>query len=348
MSSFAIEHRRGWVRWALGVVVGVVVLALLIARRGELAGASSRIATISVPFAVLAALAEGGSLLSFALAQRRVLAVGKRLGLGGLFALTIANDAIALSVPGEPAVSSLYRYRYYRRHGVESAVAGWSILTLMIAQAVAMSLVILIGIVVALTTSAHVPGLAATFALLVIVLSVGALLMRRNAMIRLLEILVRALRRLTGHPKGDLSARVDRLFAEMHAVHLSRRGYVTVVSWAASAWVLDALCLVASFASVGATIPWRGVILAYGLAQVLAVLPITPGGLGLVEGGLAVVLVAYGAPTVPTVAAVLIYRLVAYWLAIAAGWLTVGLLAVGGRQREKRSAKGRASESEPG
>ena len=92
MSSFAIEHRRGWVRWALGVVVGVVVLALLIARRGELAGASSRIATISVPFAVLAVLAEGGSLLSFALAQRRVLAVGKRLGLGGLFALTIAND----------------------------------------------------------------------------------------------------------------------------------------------------------------------------------------------------------------------------------------------------------------
>ncbi|MHB8334091.1 MAG: lysylphosphatidylglycerol synthase transmembrane domain-containing protein [Acidimicrobiales bacterium] len=348
MSSFAIEHRRGWIRWALGVVVGVVVLALLIARRGELAGASSRIATISVPLAALAILAEGGSLLSYALAQRRVLAVGKRLSLGGLFALTIANDAIALSVPGEPAVSSVYRYRYYRRHGVDSAVAGWAILTLMIAQAVAMSLVILIGIVVALTTSAHVPGLAATFALLVIVLGVGALLMRRNAMIRLLETLLSVLRRLTGHPRGDLLARVDRLFAEMYAVHLSRRGYVTVVSWAASVWLLDALCLIASFASVGAVVPWRGVILAYGLAQVLAALPITPGGLGLVEGGLAVVLVAYGAPTVPTVAAVLIYRLVAYWLAIVVGWSTVGLLAVRGRPKEERSADGRASESEPG
>ena len=59
-------------------------------------------------------------------------------------------------------------------------------------------------------------------------------------------------------------------------------------------------------------------------------------------------LVAYGVPTVPTVAAVLFHWLVAYWLAIAVGRSTVGLLAVTDCQRDERSAEGRAFESEPG
>ena len=68
----------------------------------------------------------------------------------GLFLLTLANDAIANTVPGEPAVSSAYRYRYYRRHGASGASAGWTIFTILIAQAIGMSLLLLLGVVVAL------------------------------------------------------------------------------------------------------------------------------------------------------------------------------------------------------
>lgn len=338
MTPPAIKHRQGWLRWAIGVVVGAVVLELLVSGQGELASALSRIASMSPPFALLAVVAEGASLLAFALAQRRVLATGARLNLGWLYLLTLANDAIALSVPGEPAVSSAYRYRQYRRRGVESAVAGWSILTLMIAQAVGLCLVLIVGVVVALATRAYAPGLVATVVLLIVVLGASAVLLRRNAMIRLMAALLGAVRRVTGHPRGDLSARLDGLLDEMRAVRLSRGGQLTVVCWATSAWLFDALCLLAAFASVAAPIPWRGVVLAYGLAQILAVLPLAPGGLGLVEGGLAVVLVAYGAPAVPTVAAVLVYRLVAYWLAVAIGWPTVGLLALVERRRDRRAS----------
>ena len=337
MTPPAIKHRQGWLRGVIGVVVGAVVLELLVSGHGELAGALSRFASMSLPFALLAVAAEGASLLAFSLAQRRVLASGARHNLGWLYLLTLANDAIALSVPGEPAVSSAYRYRQYRRRGVEPAVAGWSILTLMIAQAVGLCLVLVAGVVVALATRAYAPGLAVTVVLLVVVLGASAVLLRRNALIRLVTSLLRAVRRVTGHPRGDLATRLDRLLAEMRAVRLSRGGQMTVVFWAASAWFFDALCLLAAFRSVAAPIPWRGVFLAYGLAQILAVLPFAPGGLGLVEGGLAVVLVAYGAPAAPTVAAVLVYRLVAYWLALAIGWPTVGILAVSQRRHERRT-----------
>ncbi len=335
MAPTTVAPRARLGRWVLGLAVGAVVLVLLVSRRGELAGTTSRISHLSVPLALLALATEVTSLLCYALAQRRVLATGTRIGLGTLFLITLANDAIALSVPGEPAVSSAYRYREYRRHGAGSALAGWSILTLIVAQAVGMSSLLVVGIAIALLTSAHAPALAATSVFLVVVLGASILLLRRNALVGLLHRLLGVLRRLTGFPRGDLGARVDRLFDDMRAVTMARRGYVTVTALAMAAWLGDAACLVASFLAVHAPIPWRGVLLAYGVAQLLAVLPFTPGGFGIVEGGLAVVLVAYGAPHVTTVAAVLVYRLIAYWLAIAVGWLTVGLLSV----RRRASAR---------
>jgi uncharacterized protein (TIRG00374 family) len=75
------------------------------------------------------------------------------------------------------------------------------------------------------------------------------------------------------------------------------------------------------------------VLLAYGVAQVVSTIPLVPGGVGIVEGSLAVILVAYGAGRVPAVAAALVYRIVSFWLAIAVGWISVGVIA---RQLRRR------------
>jgi uncharacterized protein (TIRG00374 family) len=52
-----------------------------------------------------------------------------------------------------------------------------------------------------------------------------------------------------------------------------------------------------------------------------------PGGFGIVEGSLAVVLVAYGVGQVTAVSAALAFRLVTFWLPIAVGWLSAGVIA---------------------
>jgi putative heme transporter len=70
------------------------------------------------------------------------------------------------------------------------------------------------------------------------------------------------------------------------------------------------------------------------VAQVVAALPVVPGGLGIVEGSLALILAAYGAGRVPAVSVALAFRLVNFWLAIAVGWASVGVIARFGHRRQ--------------
>ena len=70
-------------------------------------------------------------------------------------------------------------------------------------------------------------------------------------------------------------------------------------------------------------------LLAYAASMVLAMIPITPGGLGFVEAGLVGLLALAGVPAGPASIAVLAYRLVSYWLPLPAG----GVAAVLHRRR---------------
>lgn len=333
------RRRATIIRYVIGVALGAVVLALLLSRRGELSGASQRLGHLDPWWAAAALVLEAGSLAAYAAVQRVVLrASGVAVRLSTLFAVTVANDAIALSVPGEPAFSGVFRYRQYRRHGASGAGAGWSILTLLVAQAVGLSLLLLAGVLVALTDHTSHVGAGVTLIALAIVLLAGAVLVRRSLLTRLLDALVGASRRVTGHPRGDVGARVDRALANMRLIRVPRATIALVVALASAAWLLDAACLAAGFAAVRAHVAWHGLLLAYGVAQIVAVVPIVPGGFGLVEGSLTVILVAYGARRVPALAAVLVYRLVSFWLAIAVGWLTFAALVWRDRRDDRRGA----------
>jgi uncharacterized protein (TIRG00374 family) len=61
------------------------------------------------------------------------------------------------------------------------------------------------------------------------------------------------------------------------------------------------------------------VLLAFCAAQLLGTLPLTPGGLGLVEAGLTGTLALAGVGGGAAVVATLAYRLVSFWLPIPAG-----------------------------
>jgi uncharacterized protein (TIRG00374 family) len=98
-------------------------------------------------------------------------------------------------------------------------------------------------------------------------------------------------------------------------------------------WLFDCGCLVAAFGAVGAPVPWRGILIAYGAGQLAANLPITPGGLGVVEGSITIALVAYGGAEATTVAAVLLYRLLSFWVQLPIGWGTAVILEVHRRAR---------------
>jgi uncharacterized protein (TIRG00374 family) len=83
--------------------------------------------------------------------------------------------------------------------------------------------------------------------------------------------------------------------------------------------LFDFLALYVSLLAVGSHVDPVLVLLAYVAGSALAMIPITPGGLGFVEAGLTGVLTLAGVAPDHAVLATLLYRLFQYWLPLPAG-----------------------------
>jgi len=83
---------------------------------------------------------------------------------------------------------------------------------------------------------------------------------------------------------------------------------------------------------------WIEVLAAFSFLRLVSALPITPGGLGVVELGLTAGLVAAGAPRAETVAAVLVYRALTYLLPIPFGMAAYLKWRKGSAARRERLA----------
>ena len=102
-------------------------------------------------------------------------------------------------------------------------------------------------------------------------------------------------------------------------------------------WGFDYACLLAALRALD-SVPRPGlVLLAFCAAQVLAQIPLTPGGLGFVEAGLTATLTLAGVAAGTAVVATFAYRLFAYWLQ-----LPLGLLGLALQRRPVKSHRARA------
>jgi hypothetical protein len=99
----------------------------------------------------------------------------------------------------------------------------------------------------------------------------------------------------------------------------NRRTLWWAFAWAGFNWVFDAACLWVFVWSFGSVISPIDLFVAYGLANIFAAIPITPAGLGVVEGVLIPTLVGFGVPHSQAILAVLAYRLVNFWIPIPVG-----------------------------
>lgn len=128
--------------------------------------------------------------------------------------------------------------------------------------------------------------------------------------------------------RARLSGAVASAVQTLRDSHAVRAG----LAWSTLNWLLDAGCLWVCLRAYGADLPIELVVSAYGLANALGLLPLTPGGLGIIEGTLVPALVAAGASAGVALLGVVTWRLLQYWLPIpVAGlcWLSLG--RAGGR-----------------
>ena len=82
---------------------------------------------------------------------------------------------------------------------------------------------------------------------------------------------------------------------------------------------LDYLTLLFALHATGSDSRPSLVLLAYAVTGILALFPLTPGGLGIVEAGLSSLLILIGVKPANALVATLAYRLCSYWLPLLAG-----------------------------
>ena len=118
------------------------------------------------------------------------------------------------------------------------------------------------------------------------------------------------------------------------AAVLLQPGYLLFgLSLGVLSWGLEGLSLYLIAQEVGVGISLETGIGIYAIAVLAGALSFLPGGLGGTEAVMGVLLVAFGADGAAAVAITLLCRIATLWFAVALGGVAVGVLSVGGRQR---------------
>jgi uncharacterized membrane protein YbhN (UPF0104 family) len=215
-------------------------------------------------------------------------------------------------------------------------LSGWVILVAGALASFALFVILAVGSFVAGSKGpvADLRPLAAVLAAIPVAVAIGALLLAhwpalRNRARRLWEAGGRR-PRLQGAKEA-----LERLWARILTVRPSRLGWLGAFGLALANWLWDGVALAACILALGGGVPWRGVLVAYALTQIAASFPITPGGIGVVEGSLAALLVAYGMPLDRAVAATLLYRVVSFWALVPVGWVVWSAIEVSQRQGKR-------------
>jgi uncharacterized membrane protein YbhN (UPF0104 family) len=86
------------------------------------------------------------------------------------------------------------------------------------------------------------------------------------------------------------------------------------------------LCLAACVAAFGRSVPFAKIGFVYLTGSAIGSIIPTPGGLGAVEAALTAGLTAAGVPGAVAVSAVLLFRLLTFWLPVPFGWAALNFL----------------------
>jgi hypothetical protein len=323
------------VRYGKRVVQGAGIVAVTAALAGT---AVTNRAALAASVAVLGHLPwiwilavivlESASMAALAGMQWRLLAAGgARVRVRSMLATTLAGNALSVSVPlAGPELGTAFAFRRFTRQGADAPLAVWSLVVGGVLSTATAALVVVGGGL----SSGNIPIMAAAVAtglLGAAALAAAVAVARRprpcGALERPAAWMLQQVARRLHRPAGQPSQVIQSWVGQLGSLRLSRSDWITVSALALANWLADAAVFAVSIQAVGAAIPWRVLLLAYSLGIGAQTLNITPGNFGIIEGTLGLTLVAAGLRASQALAAVLLYRLVSFWLIASAGWLVL-------------------------
>ncbi len=299
----------------------------------ELVGASKNLyllGRVSAWWVVAGAVLEGVSLFCYAVLTKVLLPPGPKPGLWTLFRIDLSAAAVAHVVPAGTLGTAALGFKLFTNEGISGNDATVMMAAKGIGSTVVLNVLLWLSLIISIPLAGFHP-IYATVAIIgtIVLAGVGVLVF---GIMRGAGFASRVLR-VVGDKVPFLSGeKIEK--AVLEAAHsfflLARDRGVLVWSlvWASLNWLLDAAslwCFVAAFGHLTNPIE---LFAAYGIANVAGALPITPGGLGVVDSIAPALLVGFGVPGAEATLGVLGWRVVNFWLPIPTGALAFVSLKV--------------------
>ncbi|HEY5109122.1 MAG TPA: lysylphosphatidylglycerol synthase transmembrane domain-containing protein [Acidimicrobiales bacterium] len=311
----ALVRRSIWIAFT-GVVLYLVAPSIL-----SVLHSWPRLATLNLLWFIPAVVAEGAHFACTFALQRIAL---RTKAWFAVITAQLSGNAISLIVPGGAAAGAAVQFRMLGTAGMDatesvSGLTAFSFLGIggLLALPVFVLPVVIFGAPVASDLS-HAAWVGAIG--FVLFTGFGAIVMAFDAPLLWAGRVAQAVRNRVLKKRAPIHGLPGRLLDQRNVIRtvLGQQWWqATLLS--VGRLVFDYLCLLFCVRAVGAHPRPSLILLAYAVAGVIGLLPITPGGIGVVEASLAGFLALAGLDGAQAVLATLAYRLASYWLPMLAG-----------------------------
>jgi uncharacterized protein (TIRG00374 family) len=312
---------KNLVLWVAAVAVAGLALYVLLPSLTAVLGAWPRLSTLNLVWLAPAAVAEAASFTCTFALQRLVLRTKAWFAVA---TAGITGNAVTNVLPGGDAAGAGVQFRMLATAGIapDTAAGGLTASSMLgvggLLTLPLFSLPAVLGGSRASSGLVHAAlvGLVGFFLFAICSLVVIA----TNRPLAIFGRLVQSLWNHIARHRTPVTGLDIRLLDQRNAVRSALgQKWCQAFLLVAGRLALDYLCLLGALRATGADPRPALVLLAYSTANVLALVPITPGGLGIVEASLSGMLVLAGVGAKDAFVATLAYRLASYWLPLVSG-----------------------------
>ena len=309
------------VKRAVAVLLSGLLLYVLAPVLIKVVSVWPRLSSLRPAWTVVGLVVEAGSftctffLKRIALRTRAILAV---------ITSALVGNAVTNVLPGGDATGATIEFSLLSTSGVETGAAVGGLTATALLQTgclLALPVLTLPTILAGAPVSRGLVHLVFLGLAMFALYAVGAFgLFQTDEPLRLIGRIVQRLHNSLLRRRRPITDLPDRLLRERNS---TRRALGTkwwqALLFATGRVLLDFACLLAMLAATRTRPEPSLVLIAYVATTVVALLPLTPGGLGLVEGSLTGLLVLAGVPAAKAVLSTLAYRVASYWFPTFAG-----------------------------
>ena len=299
-----------------------------------------RLSSLEPALLILGLALELASLAAYSMLTRAALPP-RAIRWSVLMRIQLTTRAVTNVVPGGSAAGSAIGYRMLTLAGVRGADAGFGLVAAGMGSAVMLNVILWVTLFVSIPLAGFRPiyvtmALIGVFVIAAFALVVLALMKGQSQAERFVRAVARRVKFLDEDKMVKLVQRLaERLRELLDEPALLRK----LAFWATLNWLLDAAALWVFMSAFGAHVRVDSLLVSFCVANVSTAIPLTPGGLGVLDATLVAMLALFGYGDVAGIA-VPMYRLAQYWLPIPLGALAYVSLRAGpwrvDRERELR------------